>query len=425
MLVEFRVKNHRSVRDEQALTMSVGHGGRHDLSAWQVEGHSAPLVPVAVLYGANASGKSNVLAALSFMREAVTDSQRLWSSDEGVPRDPFAWGGTRHAPSLFEATILVRGVRYQYGFVATDESFVQEWLYAWPNGKKQVWYERDGAKFDFKSNLRGENKLIEDVTRPNALFLSASAQHKHEQLQPISAWFRAIQSYRVPGRGSFRYPPHVSDYSVARLLQDSAIEDQPMLFPVDNRTELTLGRFRALLRNADIGIVDVRLSKPESDDPRSRSRPPRFQLKHTGDYEDAWLPLEEESRGTRTLFHIAMPILQVIQRGGILIVDELEASLHPSLADAIVRQFNDPKSNPRHAQLICTTHDTNLLGTTVGEAALYRDQVWLTEKDADGATELYPLTDFQPRKSENLERGYLQGRYGAIPFLGSFQIGDE
>ena len=120
------------------------------------------------------------------------------------------------------------------------------------------------------------------------------------------------------------------------------------------------------------------------------------------------------------MFSLALPILEVLHEGGVLIIDELERSLHPSLARDLVRFFNDPRTNPRNAQIIFTTHDTNLLGTTIGEPALRRDQVWLTEKDTEGATVLYPLTDYKPRKAENLERGYLQGRYGAIPFLGDF-----
>jgi len=150
-----------------------------------------------------------------------------------------------------------------------------------------------------------------------------------------------------------------------------------------------------------------------------------YYLKHQSNFDDAWLPLRKESHGTRMLFSIAVPILECLEKGGVLLVDELERSLHPSIARQIIYQFNDQKANPKNAQIIFTTHDTNLLGTTVGEPALRRDQVWLTEKDAEGATVLYPLTDYKPRKAENLERGYLQGRYGAIPFLGDFLVAEE
>jgi hypothetical protein len=213
-----------------------------------------------------------------------------------------------------------------------------------------------------------------------------------------------------------------AELTLARLLDEDA--GQPILFPIDELTEALVERFRNLLKKADIGIVDLRVEKNKSDDTRRRLVP-NFSLKHQSDSDDAWLPLKEESQGTRTLFHMALPILRVIQGGGSLLIDELERGLHPALAQQIIRQFNDPEANPKNAQLIFATHDTNLLGNALGEPVLRRDQVWLTEKDAEGATVLYPLTDYKPRKAENLERGYLQGRYGAIPFLGDFLVPAE
>ncbi len=430
MLIEFRVENHRSLRDEQVLTMEAGRvGDDADRRPRRVQGYGESLLPATALYGANASGKSNVLSALAFMRNAVILSQRAWSPDEGVPREPFAWGPKRHEPSLFEVSFLCADVRYQYGFLASDEAFLEEWLYAWPNGKKQTWYTRDITKpINFGENLKGENKLIGEVTRPNALFLSAAAEHGHPQLTRIFSWFGSLQvvNVSVGGGGRFVASGMRTESWLARQLEDAAIEArQQMLFSREALDETLLDRFRALLRNADIGIVDLRVSKNESDDSPRLSRSRRIQLKHQSEVDDAWLLLEDESRGTQTLFRLALPILQTVEEGGILLVDELEASLHPALAHHIVRQFNDPTANPRNAQIIFTTHDTNLLGTTVGEPALRRDQVWLTEKDNEGATVLYPLTDYKPRKAENLERGYLQGRYGAIPFLGGFRLTEE
>ena len=194
MLIEFRVENHRSLRDEQVLTMEAGRvGDDDDPRPRRVSGYAESLLPVAVLYGANASGKSNVLTALAFMRDAVILSHRSWTPDGGVPRDRFAWGPKRDEPSLFEVSFLLEGVRYQYGFVASDDRFLEEWLHAWPNGKKQVWFEREDDAFKFGEHLRGENKLIGGFTRDNALFLSAAAQLKHPQLTPIFSWFRALQ----------------------------------------------------------------------------------------------------------------------------------------------------------------------------------------------------------------------------------------
>jgi uncharacterized protein len=425
MLIEFRVENHRSLRDEQVLTMEAGRvGDDADPRPRQVAGYSEKLLPVAALYGANASGKSNVLDALAFMRGAVLLSQGSWAPDEGVPRDAFAWGPKRSEPSMVEVMFLIDGTRYQYGFVTNDECFLEEWLYAWPRGKKRVWFERDESIFKFGEGLKGENKLIQEVTRANSLFISAAAQNNHRWLTPIFAWFRAVESFNLPlTRRSWLHSPPPDPTPVAILGALSRSPDRKH-FAWDEMTESFSKRFLPFLKNADLGIVDLKINQGESQDAAKAPFVPFF-LKHQSNVGEAWLPIQEESEGTRTLFNIAQPVLLAIQKGSILLFDELEASLHPSLAQRIVRQFNDPTTNPRNAQLIFTTHDTNLLGNTVGEAALRRDQVWLTEKDNEGATVLYPLTDYKPRKAENLERGYLQGRYGAIPFLGGFTLAAE
>lgn len=417
MLIDFRVENHRSLRDEQVLTMQAGRvGDAADPRPRRVHGYSEQLLPVAGLYGANASGKSNVLAALQFMRDAVVESLRFWEPDGGVPRDPFAWGPKRAEPSLFEVTVVVDAVRYEYGFVTRDDRFLEEWLRAWPNGKKQVWFERDENRFKFGEHLKGENRLIEEVTRPNALFLSAAAQLGHQQLQPIFTWFRRILSFGVPSRSREVQRHKRPDMNLQRhpgAQVDNRERPESSFLDAASRTQLVV-RFRSLLRSADVGILDFRIKENQPGDTAGRT-PGGVELRHQSGFDDSWLPLEEESNGTRRLFSVGLDISEAIQTGGAVLIDELESSLHPVLSQQIVRMFNEPGTNPRNGQLIFTTHDTNLLATTVGEPALRRDQVWLTEKDTEGATVLYPLTNYKPRKAENLERGYLQGRYGAIP----------
>ena len=163
-----------------------------------------------------------------------------------------------------------------------------------------------------------------------------------------------------------------------------------------------------LLRSADLGIVDIKqVAGPANQ--------PRVLLKHTA-AEDSWLDWEDESEGTQCLIRMAPLIVQTIETGGLLLIDELESNLHPLIGAAIVKLFNSPRSNARHAQVLFTTHDTRLLGTAMGDTLLRRDQVWFAEKDPDGASKIYPLTDFQPKQHENLESGYLQGRYGAVPY---------
>lgn len=408
MLIEFRVENHRSVRGEQVLSLAAGRGGDpEDVRPRGVTGSPDPLLPTVALYGANASGKSNVLAALAFLRDAVAWSARSWSPDGGVPREPFGWDGGAEAPSLFEIQFLVDGVRYEYGFAADDEAFVEEWLYAWPLGRKQTWFERDRQEIKFGDMLRGENRVLAELTRPNALLLSTAAQVQHAQLQPIHRWIAAIQAEGVEPTPAGRF--ELTDAPWKRL--GLAPKDRQLnLFTGSTGSSRRRDALLALLRAADIGIDDVSVEVGETFGKSRR----RIVVRHGS----GWLPLEQESHGTRTLFQLAAPLLETLASGGVLIVDELERGLHPLLALTLVRQFNDPRLNPNNAQLLFTTHDTNLLGTVLGEPALRRDQVWLTEKRPDGSTQLYPLTDYQPRKQENVERGYLQGRYGAIPFLG-------
>jgi uncharacterized protein len=320
--------------------------------------------------------------------------------------------------------ILIDGVRFQYGFVANDECFLEEWLHAWPKGKKRLWFARDTSRFKFGDDLKGENKVIQEITRSNSLFISAGAQNNHRRLMPIFSWFRAIESFNLPvTRRSWAHsmPP---DPPPATVLSAMIRSPDRKSFAWDELTESFSKLFLPFLKSADLGIVDFKINQGGSEESAKAPFLPFF-VKHQSTNVDAWLPIQEESRGTRMLLDIAQPVLLAVKKGSILLFDELEAGLHPALAQQIVRQFNEPTTNPRNAQLIFTTHDTNLLGTTVGDAALRRDQVWLTEKDNEGATVLYPLTDFKPRKAENLERGYLQGRYGAIPFLGSFSLAAE
>ena len=388
MLIEFRVENHRSLRDEQVLTLQAGsEADSKDQRPRRIEGLREPLLPAAAIYGANASGKSNVLSALAFMREAVTLSHRAWSPDGGIPRDPFGWGPKATESSLFEVSFLGEGVRYQYGFVADDERFLEEWLYAWPHGRKQTWFERDGDAYVFGDNLKGENQLVTAVTRPNALFVSSAVQLRHRQLQPIYRWFSDLRTINIERH---RQPPFFGapyDPILRRLIEQSENEPEDSGF----------GDFIAMLRAADTGISDVKLASPEdgfASDGASSGRPERRRVffRHDSGREDAWLPLEAESQGTRTLYRVGPIVLGLLRGGRLLLVDELEASLHPALARQIVQQFNDPRTNPRNAQILFTTHDTHLLGGMLGDPQLRRDQVWLTEKASDGATSLYPLS---------------------------------
>jgi hypothetical protein len=295
-------------------------------------------------------------------------------------------------------------IRVNYGFTITDTKVEEEWLSAWPKGRKQMWFERDDTSFKFGEHLKGPNEAVRELTRENALYLSAAAQLGHPQLTPLYAWFHQVISSANNLRRTW-----LPDYRFLELLFP-----QPTLFPLSDWGDSAADQIRHLLSMADVGIVDLQIRSEDL----ARGRRNRVLLQHQEGDEDSWLELEAESEGTISLLRLATPLCNVLQNGGILVIDELERSLHPSVCAAILELFLRPESNPKNAQLIATTHDTALLGNSLGRARLAREHIWFTEKNQAGATELYPLTDYKPRAAENLERGYLQGRYGAIPFLG-------
>jgi hypothetical protein len=416
VLIQFSVENHRSLRDEQTLSLVAGSNlaGKGDERLLRPEGLDEALLPAVAIYGANASGKSNVIAALGFMRSAVLESQRRWEPDGGTPQEPFALSSKITEPSRYEVDILVDRTRYRYGFVISALRVEEEWLFAWPLGRRQTWFERQGNDFSFGKHLRGENEAIRGLTRPNSLFLSAAAQNNHGELLPIFRFFSASRFAMRRGAAyrSFLYPGNVS-----------------RRFAPGNESEADDSERRSvmrLLRAADTGILDMRVEEHEVEHSAERpfigssaKRTLLFFRHRSADESHAWLPLNAESDGTITLLEMSARLIHILRHGGLLCVDELEASLHPTVALELLKLFDDPKQNPNGGQLIFATHDTNLLGSALGDPPLRRDQVWFTEKDEGGGTALYPLTDFHPRKEENLERGYLQGRYGAIPFLGS------
>jgi hypothetical protein len=412
MLVEFRVENHRSIREEQVFSMEAGRvGDATDIRPRHVQGSSAPLLPVAAIYGANASGKSNVLDGLAYMQLVVILSYRIFSPGSGMPgRTPFAWDGYRDKPSLYEVVVLIDGVRYQYGFVLDDKRISEEWLYAWPKGRKQRWFEREwdeeaGYSFSFGDHLKGVKRIVEDFTRDNALFLSAAAQNANQQLSALFHWFQSLRV--VESKQRMGFSDTQKDHWIANAMRESV---QPGVLQ-ESHQQSKLEAFRDLIRAADFGVVDF---KPDP------SVPGGYLFQHSVNDDDPWLALDQESDGTKALFSRAQLIIDVIWRGGIVVIDELEKSLHPLLAQRIIDLFNDPLGNPLNAQIIFTTHDTNLLSGLRSSVSLRRDQIWLTEKFRDGATHLFPLTNYQPRKGENLEKGYLIGRYGGIPIATDF-----
>jgi uncharacterized protein len=422
MLIEFRVTNFRSFKETQVLSLVASSDTSLPENTIQSEAlGKLRLNRSAVVYGANASGKSNLVAALQFVRRFVLTSVTTRSlrevresyGENSIPVFSFLLNReTREAPSEFELVFIQQGVRYQYGFQVDQRRVHREWLIAYPFGQPQRWFERtlkeDGDyEWIFRSKqFRGEKQRITDVTRADALYLSVGATFKLEQLADVYNWFANLR---------ITFPPD-------RLRVRSSITAQRA-----HRDQEFHKRVLNLLTHADVGIVGFTVEEiadeslvqrslfSETDRPSPRRVRYEVTLAHqgSGHEEPALLPFEEESRGTQQLFEMAPRLIDVLDRGNVLIVDELDSSLHPVLTRKLVEMFHDPKVNCNGAQIIFNTHDVTLLD----QSLFRRDQIWFAEKDREGATHLYSLLEFSPRKEEALAKGYLQGRYGAIPFI--------
>jgi uncharacterized protein len=410
MLLRFRVANFRSIHEPVELVFRMPRTDGERLAGGTT---------VAAIYGANASGKSNLLNALAFMSSAVIGSQAQWRPSAPPPRVPFALDpSASEEPALFEVDFVLNGTRYQYGFTLEPGAVGEEWLYDYPSSRKRVLFEREGQEFHFGRGLRGPNRTIADLVRKNSLFMSAAASNNHEELLPIYHWFETIQFSGVRSGA-----PDVTGATERLLLTDQKEE------------------VRKLLVFADLGITDVSAKQEDVDPDLAKAmesvlntlwskiddapaEQPAFmstativELDHrNSEGETARLTLNDESRGTQMWFAHIGPLLHVLRDGGLLVVDELDASLHPRLSSEIVRLFSDTETNPHNAQIIFSTHDTTLLDRLTGQV-LDRDDVWFTEKTPAGATILYPLSEFKPRKNEAIERRYLEGRYGGVPII--------
>jgi hypothetical protein len=380
------------------------------------------LLRSSVIYGANASGKSNLLRAMQFVQAFVLQSAALVppqpapaaSGPEFPPRilvPPFLLDKTtRTRPSEFEVTFVTEGVRYQYGFVVDAERVYREWLLAYPHGRPQQWYLREfDAKrkdytWEFGSKLKGDYQVWRKATRHNVLFLSMAIQLNSEQFKPVFNWFQQKLSVVT---GTTQFNPGLT----FNLLDEPKGKAELMKF----------------LRAADLGIDDVELRTERI--PPGFLQTPGVQIAGPGDgpgpqlrrmlvlHKASGLPdlvpleLPEESAGTVKLIALAGAMLKVLREGAVAFVDELDSSLHPHMVRFLINLFHSNKTNKHNAQLFFSTHDTSLLDGDL----FRRDQIWFVEKDKAGASKLYSLLEFRPRKDEALGRGYL-------PFIGELRI---
>lgn len=415
MLVQFSFDNYRSIKDPVEFSMVSGTGNTQNT----FEAKGLALLSSAVVYGANASGKSNFLRAFDAMKAMVLNQPKILQSTDTIPHDPFRLSPeTAGSSSSFEMVFLVGEVKYRYGFEADAKTVFAEWLFADEKGKEAKLFYRDlddPTPMYVNPDRFKEGKGVKVL--PNSLFLWRCDQEGGPISRSILEWFQNLNL--LNGMYSSAY----LGYSIQQLKQKD-FYDQMM----------------GLVKAADLGIdglvieeSDVNRSEidtlPIPNEMREQLRKAESPLKRVGlrashrvygsDQAAAGTAefdfARDESEGTKKYFCLSAPILDTLGHGKVLVIDELDASLHPMLTREMVQLFNDPQRNPKRAQLIFATHDTNLLD----QSLFHKSQIWFAEKDSLGATHLNALAEFRNvRPTDNLEKHYIQGKFGAIPFLG-------
>jgi AAA15 family ATPase/GTPase len=424
MMLGFRATNVRSFRDPVEFSLEATAMAEKNVPRsvpWR-EGsvHPVRVLPAAGVFGANASGKTSFLRALDDMRRIVMTSFRSGDRSTRIDRKPFRLDPEcEKSPSSYNIELILGGIRYEYGFSVDDAEVKSEYARRYPRGKAVTIFRREyGEPVRLGEEHRAKGRAVQEILRSNSLFLSAASAADHPGLTPLYQWF----------------------HSNLTLCEASSRERRWAYTTNLMKNENYRGKILAMLRAADLGIVDARLREadpefverirrvisivnkeisPEAEEAATidESAFLGVVLGHRGKRGSIELDPVEESLGTLVWLGLIGPVLDALAEGTVLLADELDSSLHPTLVAQLVRTFQSPRSNPQGAQLIFNSFDVELLGNSVDDRILGRDQVWFTEKLHDGSTRLYSLADLNPRKAEAISRRYLAGRYGATPIV--------
>lgn len=418
MLIEFSVGNYRSFKEPVTFSMVAANLVSKDKSldennVFAVD-HNLKLLKSAAIYGANSSGKSNLAKALSFMKWFMINSSKETQSTEKIRVERFKLSTeTDTEPTFFEIVFLMNKKQYRYGFTATRDEIVSEWLFYIPRLRETKLFERKLNSFSISKTYKAEG--IQQRTRRNALFLSVSAQFNVEIAENILEWLN-------------------NKVKVVSGLDDSGYRGYTLSCLIDNKNSHEILQ---LLRKLDLGFSDVKVEESEVTMDLFPSELPdeikNFIFKNGGGkvvsiqtihrrFDETGQAIateffdleDQESEGTQKVFALAGPLIDTLKDGKVLIIDEFDARIHPLISRTIVELFNSNTTNPNNAQLIFMTHDTNLLSNRL----FRRDQIWFTEKNRYGATDLYSLAEYKVRNDASFENDYIKGKYGAIPYIG-------
>jgi len=428
MILQFSIKNYRTFKERAVLSFIASNydkNTRENENIYYNEKFGLRLLKSAVVYGANASGKSKLFDAIVFMKHYIINSSKETQKGDKIDVHPFRLNTeTENKPSEFEIIFIHKDIQYRYGFEATKNNVVSEWLFYKPKTKEIELFYRDNNNFDTHARnfSKGKTVIKEGLVRDNALLLSVAAQFNDKTSINILDWFKKLktlsglnesgyQGYTMRKTGDPIHKAKILDLLKAADLGIKDIKLQKLdinKLPKDLPKEIKDKIIREINEKNTEYISDVLTSHKKYD---ANGRPidnVNFSLD------------DDESSGTRKYFALTGPILDVIENGYTLVIDELDSKLHPNLVSKIVSLFNSKELNPKNAQLIFNTHDTNLLS-----AGLFRrDQIWFTDKNKYGEAKLYSLADFKSdevKKNESFEDNYIRGKYGAVPFLGFFE----
>ncbi|MBH0776820.1 AAA family ATPase [Nocardia bovistercoris] len=418
MLIRFEVENFRSIVEPAELSM-VAVDDRPEVRIHPKFG--ASLVPVAGIFGPNASGKSNVLAALAWLRSAVRHSLRGW--DDEIPVEPFAFGDRKSQDSSFALELEIGGIRFEYLLDVGRHRVSYEALFHYPEGRKRRVFEREANELVLQRGL-GELAGTRTLLTDRSLALSIMRRFDEPTTSAFARTLLRITAMGQPLSGLRRSPARTM-HSTLRLFDPPREGDFDDALPGETEFDeqewqSTRRHAIALLQLADLGVADVEIEETRIESERSGTVTRRVpQLVHVADKERLPFEYQHESAGTQAWFELIGPVLMALRSGAVILFDELDASLHPTLTARLVELFKGHKSNPHGAQLVFTSHDTNLLNH------LNRDEVWLTQKESNGSTRFAALSDFageRVRRSANLESGYLSGRFGALPDVSRLDV---
>ena len=426
MLIEFSIENFRSFKEEVTLSLISSSDKSLDNNLIKTATLKKDnLLRSEVIYGANASGKSNVVSAFNFLRKLVINSHKFQKGTE-ISYSPFKLDKKYTSkPSKFEIVFLKNNIRYTYGVSLTNEKIVDEYLYYYPQGRKALIFERKDT-FNYKFTIDiNEQEFLSSKTLPNVLYLSNSTQLNYKKTSEAFDWFK--DNLKIIGATD---NPKLTAFTIELLNKDEELKE----FILKSLIVADLGivDISAKLDKILIDGASLELPSPDlktefvliSDDEGLKIVQMDIKTMHNvldekGNNIKINFDFDEESEGTKRLFALVGSWIDALNNGRILIVDELDTKLHPLLMEFLIKLFHNSTQNKNDAQLIFTTHNTNLLDLDL----FRRDQIWFTEKNPSyGNTDLYSLLEFSPRKDKNVRKGYLAGRYGAIPFISDDRI---